>query len=135
MKKHLITLLLTFCCTLSFAQSQSKEPEKVKPMMDTEIVRNISIIDIEGIIYENVQATIKSISADYFVHDKARVKVTIKNEKGENIWKKTLKNAYMYVFSNGQIQVGKPNFDQLIISKSTTTNNYIGMIREKEGIY
>ena len=55
MKKHLITLLLTFCCTLCFAQSQSKEPEKVKPMMDTEIVRNISIID-------NKQETKKYIS-------------------------------------------------------------------------
>ena len=41
----------------------------------------------------------------------------------------------MYVFSNGQIQVGKPNFDQLIIFKSSTDNRYIGVIREKEGIY
>ena len=135
MKKFLATLVLTLCCTLSFAQSESTEPEKTKPMRDTEIVRNVSVIDIEGNLHNNVEVTIKSISADYLIYDNDRVKVTIKNEKGKKVWKKTFHNAYMYVFSNGQIQVGKPNFDQLIIFKSSTDNRYIGVIREKEGVY
>ena len=126
MKKFLATLVLTLCCTLSFAQSESTEPEKTKPMRDTEIVRNVSVIDIEGNLHNNVEVTIKSISADYLIYDNDRVKVTIKNEKGKKVWKKTF---------HGQIQVGKTNFDQLIIFKSSTDNRYIGVIREKEGIY
>lgn len=34
-------------------------------MRDTEIVRNVSVIDIEGNLHNNVEVTIKSISADY----------------------------------------------------------------------
>lgn len=135
MRTFLVTILLALCHTLSFAQSQNTEPEKTKPMRDTEIVRNVSIIDIEGTLHNNVEVTIKSISADYLIYDNDRVKVTIKNEKGKKVWKKTLHNTYLYVFSNGQVQVGKPNFDQLIIFKPATENRYIGIIREKEGIY
>lgn len=39
------------------------------------------------------------------------------------------------IFYNGHIQVGQPNFTQLIITKSETSGIYIGLVREKEGIY
>lgn len=135
MKQHLVTLLLTFCCTLSFAQLYCTEPETAKPMRDKEIVRNTSIIDIEGVLYENVVVTIESISADYLIHHDDRVKVTVKNANGKKIWKKTLYNAHMYIFRSGQVQVGKPNFDQLVLFPSTIDNRYTGIIREKEGVY
>jgi len=54
---------------------------------------------------------------------------------GFEVYKKTLKNVFLYVFSNGQIQVGKKNFDQIVVSKSKSTDENIGIIREKEGVY
>lgn len=134
MKKYLLTFLLTICYTLSFAQLQNTESEKTKPMLNKEIVRKVSSIDIEGSLYENVEVTIKSMNG-FTIYDIDRVKVTIRNEEGKKIWKKTLSNAYMYVFRNGQVQVGQPNFNQLVIYKSIKDNKFIGIIREKEGVY
>ena len=41
----------------------------------------------------------------------------------------------LYDFSDGQVQVGKRNFDQIVIQKSSLTGDFLGKIREKEGIY
>ena len=46
-----------------------------------------------------------------------------------------MKNVFLYVFSNGQVQVGKSNFDQILIQKSSYSDDFIGKIREKEGIF
>lgn len=108
--------------------------ETAKPMTDVEIERNVTRIDIEGKEYENVKVILKSISPDYFVSDIYKVKVTIVNSDGKLIWKKNLKNVFLYVFSNGQIQVGKPNFNMIIIEKNSF-GSYTGKIREKEGVY
>ena len=135
MKKYLVTLFLALCATISFAQSQGDESEKARPMRDTKVVRNVTVIDIEGTLYEDVEVTMKSISADYFIFDKDRVKVTIRDKDGKKVWKKTFHNAYMYVFSSGQVQIGKPNFDQIVIFKSKFGNHYTGIIREEEGVY
>ena len=115
--------------------AQSSEPEKAKPLTDTEIVRKVSNLDIEGKHYENVTVTIKSNKSDYFWTDKYKVKVTVNNAFGNKVWNKTFKNAYLYIFSNGQIQIGKPNFSQMIISKSDSSEDWRGIVREKEGIY
>lgn len=76
----------------------------------------------------------KSITPDYFI-DKYKVKVKVVDKNGKSIYKKTLKNVFLYVFSNGQIQVGKKNFDQIVVQKSKSTDENIGIIREKEGVY
>lgn len=77
----------------------------------------------------------KSTSPDNIITDKYKVKVTITDANGKKIWKKTLKNVFLYVFSDGQVQVGKQNFDRILIRKSSLTGDFIGKIREKEGIY
>lgn len=64
-----------------------------------------------------------------------KVKVTIKNAEGKKIWKRTLKNAYLYVFSSGQVQVGKNNFDQVVIYRVPSIDDFVGKIRVKEGVY
>jgi hypothetical protein len=126
--KIFLTFFILTLTTGLFAQ------ETAKPMTDTEIERNVSIMDIEGKEYENVKVTLKSISPDYFISDIYKVKVTIVDMNGNVVWKKTLKNDYLYVFSSGQIQVGKPNFDKILIQKNSS-GTYSGKIREKEGIY
>lgn len=124
-----ILLIYTF---LSFTNTIYSQ-ETVHPLFDTEIVRNVLSIDIEGKEYKNVLVTLKSISPDYFFSDQFRVKVIVEDRDGFKIWKKTLKNAYLYAFSDGQIQVGQPNFNQIIIEPYL--GSHVGAIRIKEGVY
>ena len=132
MKRIFILLFFMLSLTLSgFAQ----EPESARPLTDTEVVRRVAIMDIEGQLFYDVVVTMKSTSPDYLITDKFKVKVTITDSNGKKIWKKTFKNAFLYVFSNGQVQVGKRNFDQILIQKSSLTEDFLGKIREKEGIF
>ena len=133
MKRILLFLMMLTINIVSFAQSD--ETEKASPMTDTEIVRKCAILDVEGKYYDNVTVTIKSNQPDFFFTDKYKVKVTVTDASGSKVWNKTFKNAFLYVFPNGQIQVGKPNFDKLVITKSSPTGDWIGMVREKEGVY
>ncbi len=123
----IIFLFLNFTTSL-FSQ------ETTKPLTDSEIMRNVSRIDIEGKEYENVQVTLKSISPDYYFSDIYKVKVVIVNMEGKEVWKKTLKNVFLYVYSDGQIDVGKPNFVKILIHKNGS-GLFVGKIREREGIY
>ena len=120
-KMSVLLLIMLFTCPLAFAQS---EPETAKPLTDMEVVRKVAFLDIEGKYYEDVTMSFKSITPDYFISDKYKVKVNVVD-----------KNVFLYVFSNGQIQVGKKNFDQIVVSKSKSTDENIGIIREKEGVY
>lgn len=133
MKRILLFLMMLTINIVSFAQNS--EPEKAKPMTDTEIVRKCAILDVEGKYYDNVTVTIKSNQPDFSFTDKYKVKVTVTDTSGSKVWNKTFKNAFLYVFPNGQIQVGKPNFDKLVITKSSPTGDWIGVVREKEGVY
>lgn len=131
--KRIVLLLIMI---LSFGVSlYAQDSEKVKPLTDTEVVRRVSLLDIEGKNYEDVVVTMKSTTPDYFITDKYKVKVKVEDSTGKKVWSKTFKNAFLYVFSNGQVQIGKPNFDQIVISKSSYTGNWIGTVREKEGVY
>ena len=120
-KLSVLLLIIMFTNSLAFAQSELKT---AKPLTD-----------IEGKYYEDVTMSFKSITSDYFISDKYKVKVKVVDKNGKSIYKKTLKNVFLYVFSNGQIQVGKKNFDQIVVSKSKETDENIGIIREKEGVY
>lgn len=133
MKRILLFLMMLTINIVGFAQSD--ETEKASPMTDTEIVRKCAILDVEGKYYDNVTVTIKSNQPDFFFTDKYKVKVTVTDASGSKVWNKTFKNAFLYVFPNGQVQVGKQNFDKLVIAKSSSTGEWIGMVREKEGVY
>lgn len=128
-KPHLLLIFLFFSFT-----SNLLSQEKAKPLHDTKIMRNVSMIDIDGKEYRNVKVTLKSISPDYFFSNRYRVKVNIVNVNGITIWRKTLKNVYLYVFSDGQIQVANGNFLKILIKKDRS-GSFSGEIREKEGIY
>ncbi len=132
MKK--ITTLLIFLMFSFPAILLSQEDETISPSYKTEIIRNVSRLDIEGLVYKNVTVSLKSNSQGYYVGETPKVKVKIVNVDGRLIWNKTLKNAYLYVFSNGTVQVGRPRFNKIIINKDYS-GDYVGEIREYEGIY
>lgn len=113
----------------------AQEPETARPLTDTEVVRRVALLDVEGKYYYDVVMTFMSTTPDYFITDKYKVKVSVKNNEGKTVWKKTLKNVFLYVFSTGQVQVGKQNFDMIVVQKSKETGDFIGIVREKEGVY
>lgn len=133
MKKVLFVFMMLVSSIVGLAQSG--ERETTKPLRDAEIVRKCLLFDIEGQMYENVVVTLKSNDPDFIFSDKYKVKVSVTDASGANVWSKTFKNAFLYVFSNGQIQVGRRNFDQILIQKSVSSDMWIGMVREKEGVY
>lgn len=137
MKKLIILLIFTLSFgSFAFAQNVNDETEKASPMQDAELIRKVLYLDIEGKLYTDVEVAIKSIKPDHFFSDKYRVKVKVTDTNSKIVWNKTMKNVYLYVFSDGQVQVGKPNFNQLIIYSDKRSNKYEkGKIREKEGVY
>ena len=132
MKKIVLMMLFLISCSANII---AQEPETARPLTDTEVVRRVALLDLEGKYYYDVVMTFKSTTPDYFITDKYKVKVTVKDSDGKNVWKKTLKNVFLYVFSNGQIQVGKSNFNQILVQKGKETGDFFGVVREKEGVY
>lgn len=131
MKRVVLLLIVFFSFTICFAQID--KIEKSAPSYDTEIVRRCAILCIEGKYYSDVVITMKSVSPDYLFTDCYKVKVTVKDKKGKKIYKKDFIRSYLYIFNNGQIQIGKPKFNQIVIKRD---NDYwYGEINEKEGIY
>ena len=133
MKKILSIFAMAFFALAICAQEE--EPEKTLPLTDVAVVRRVDRLDLDGVILRNVEVTLKPVSPDYLINDKYKVKVLVTDFRGKKIWKKTLKGVFLYVFSSGQIQVGKKNFRPLVIWEPTMTDGTTGIIREKEGIY
>jgi hypothetical protein len=93
MKLRILLIFLFFNFTTSlFSQ------ETTKPLTDTEVMRNVSSMDIEGKEYENVKVTLKSISPDYFISDIYKVKVSIVDADGKEVWKKKLSRMFFSMF-------------------------------------
>ncbi|MDN3643749.1 hypothetical protein QWY87_13615 [Lutimonas halocynthiae] len=132
--KKITTLLIILMFSFPAILLSQEEEETISPSYKTEIIRNVSVLDIEGIVYKNVTVSLKSNNQGRYVGETSKVKVKIVNVDGRLIWNKTLKNAYLYVFSNGDIQVGRPRFNKIIIDK-VYSGDYVGEIREYEGIY
>lgn len=130
--KKVLLLMVMFVASITMV---AQEPETARPLTDTEVVRRVALLDVEGKYYYDVVMTFKSTTPDYFITDKYKVKVSVKNNEGKTVWKKTLKNVFLYVFSSGQVQVGKQNFDMIVVQKSKETGDFIGIVREKEGVY
>ena len=126
--------LLLFAMLLAFTSSVFAQ-EEAKPLMDREVMRRVALIDIEGTTYENVVVSMKTASLDDYIKGENKVEVVITDSKGKKIWEKALKNVFLYVISNGQVQIAQGGFVQIVIDKLSQTDDFVGMVREKEGIY
>ena len=123
-------IITVFVVVLMAGQLMAQETETATSLSNTKIVRNVSKMDVEGKIYNNVKVTLRSVTSGY----NTKVKVTIVDMSGRSVWKKTLHNSFLWVFDEGQIQVGQPKFNKIVIHKNTS-GSYSGEIREYEGIY
>lgn len=132
--KRIIIFILSLLSFI-YLHAQDSSQETAKPILDAEIVRKVARIDIEGKNYYNVIVIIKSIKPDYFFTTKAKVEITVVDSSRKIIWAKKLRNSYLYVFSRGQIQVGLPQFDKIVIFKEKYSDSWIGIIREYEGVF
>ncbi len=130
MKKIVLFLIIIFPFCISI-----NAQETTKPINDKEIVRNVSVLDIEGETFNNVSVIMKSVSPDSGWSTSYYVRVKVKNTTGKKKYDKIFNNAFLYVFSDGQIEIGNPNFIQLMIYKASSSDIWLGIIREKEGIY
>lgn len=130
--KRLLCFLLAM---ISWVGVRADEPEKASPTYGVEIERELLGADIEGTAYIGATIRMKPIKANYITSNIDKVKVTIFDADGKKIWKKTLKNANLYIFSSGQIQIGSKNFDQIVVYKYYDSGKWAATIREKSGVY
>ena len=133
-------ILLLFFSIITFSYtglSQNGDYAVASPAIDTEIVRRCDFMNIEEEHYTNVVVTLTSISPDYFFTTDYRVRVQINDSKGKRIYKKTFKNAYLFIFPSGRIRVGIPNFTRVDIWPGVPpmAGYWFGHLNEKEGVW
>ena len=130
MKKVFVVFLFIFSTVSTFAQS---EGESVKPIGGITLYRNVSLAAIEQ-NYLDVIVKFKAAElGDYFTNG---VKVVVvDNNTGKKIYRKRFSKSYLYVFSDGTIEVGKGNaLTQIILFKYKDGSGW-GMILKERGIY
>ena len=131
MKRILTFILISLLC--AFTASAQSTVETIKPEnTEKDIVRNVDSIDIEGDFYCDVTVHIKSMPKSRYVNPYVNVKI-VETRTGKTVFSKILKGSYLFLFSDGQIQVGKHNLRQIAISKPGKGS--AGIIRIKEGIW
>ena len=151
MKKVFVVFLFIFSTVSTFAQS---EGESVKPIGGITLYRNVSLAAIEQNNYLDVIVKFKAAElGDYFTNGvKVVVEVTaidqgsnearktievvvVDNNTGKKIYRKRFSKSYLYVFSDGTIEVGKGNaLTQIILFKYKDGSGW-GMILKERGIY
>ena len=140
MKRLLIFFSFMFASTYAAFAQEAVQPvlESAKPVKNAEVIRKVSEIDVEGTIYENVTVKMKSKTHSAYYSTKDKVVITITDMLGKTLWKKTFKNVFLYVFSDGQVQIGQGKFVQALIEKlpqPLPAGDFKGKIREKVGIF
>ena len=131
MKRLFISIILLLTSIYSFAQEDSKEVESVRPTTNSKIYRQVSFAEINNKNYvEDIGVSIQS-KYDFWYGTTPIVKIKAKSlETGRVIYRKKLYDTYLYIFRKGQIQVGKPNLEKLIIFQSSITENWYMQIND-----
>lgn len=130
--KRILTFILISLLGAFTAHAQGTV-ETIKPeTTENDIVREIDSMDIEGEFYCNVTVHIKSTPQSQYVTPSVKVKI-VETATGKTVFSKTLKGSYLFLFSDGQIQIGKRSLRQIAISKPGKGS--AGIIRIKEGIW
>jgi len=134
MKKILFVFLLVLISSLNLSAQDEKKLEEVSPSFNVELKRKVTYLDIEGKEYKDVVVKMKSFYD--FWSNKDKVKVLVTDSVGKKIYKKTFTDSYLYIFTSGQIQIGKPRINKVYISNPYFMGeSLMGIIREEEGVF
>lgn len=126
-----LMLMPAFCR----AQQSEVSVEKVHASYSTEIQRKVETLDIDGKEYSDVLMTFKSGSGESDENNKGSVAVKVKSrESGKTLYSRRLKHSALFIFSTGQIQVGRQNFRKVVVYP-VGGGKYKGEINEMEGVY
>lgn len=137
--KRLLTLFILITSIVSLSHSQTAttpEVQSVKPVRNAMVERKVVAIDVDGVTYENVNVSMQAVNHRYYNRNK--VKIVIRDVMGKKLWSKTFSDVFLYVFSDGQVQVGQGTFIQLLIekiAKPTAEGEFKATFREKQGIF
>lgn len=125
MKKLLFIAAFLLSAIGTYAQGE------VNPSFNVNVEKIVAHFDIEGKGYDNVAASFTSKNTE----KKNTVTIIVVNDKRKKVYKKTISNSFLYVYPNGQIEVGKPDFTQVVVGESNVSSNrWIGKIRIKTGV-
>lgn len=108
--------------------------ERVRPLVGQEVERRVAEIDIEGTIYCDAMVVLKCTPHPIFP-ERLRVKVKVKATSGKKVFSKTLKKSLLFVYPDGQIEVGRGGFCQMLLTAPNEQGIATGKIRHKEGLY
>ena len=111
MKKFIIFLFVALC-------SMNVLAETVEPSKDALVEKTLKTLDINGVTYNDVVVNMQSMSPGFWGSTKFTVKVTVLNNAGKKIYKKKMKNVYLYQFSDGQVKVANGDYQPLYIQVS-----------------
>lgn len=133
MKKLLSILIIFFCAVAPTFANNDDESERIPPHYNTKIEHNLTSLDIEGTVIHDVRMVFESSGPEVgrFV---PFVNVRVYNSKNKCIYRRRFENCYLYIFSNGGIQVGLPRYNKVVIFPNEVSDFY-GYIREREGVY
>ncbi|MCH5306643.1 MAG: hypothetical protein J1E37_01080 [Prevotella sp.] len=134
MKKLLLIMMVCLITHTIYAQEDSKI-EKVRPITNVEVSRKVVVMSIEDKSYSDVVVNIQALAYNPWLENPFRVKVVVTDSIGKIIYKRKFKNTCLYILRNGQIQVGKPNFNKMVLLSPIAGESLYGIIKEKEGVY
>ena len=130
MKKIIILVWIIFTSLCLF----SEERETAEPTFGVDIYREVAYAEVNGKTYYLATVELKAAAIDdLFVEG---VKVIVRNQFGNIVYRKRFSKSYVYVFEYGDnIQVGKGNAStQVILRKTSIDDKWVATIKEK-GIY
>lgn len=128
--KRILYILFVVLFPLNLNAQQKDSTEKSFPLIGVEVDRNCYQLDIEGEVFNDVLIGFYC----YYNYSWFRYETNVVVMKGKKkIYKKKFKNSYLYVFNNGQVQVGQPKFEQIVVGKKGS--DYYGKIRQFKGVY
>lgn len=128
--KRIFYILFIVLFSLNINAQQKDSVEKSSPLIGVEVDRNCYQLDIEGVVFNDVLIGFYCYYNTLWFRYETNV-VVMKGKK--KIYKKKFKNSYLYVFNDGQVQVGQPKFRQIVVGK--IGSDYYGKIRQFEGLY
>lgn len=132
--KQIVKIFILFL-SFMFVQTMNAQVDhdgvlRALPSVGARIDRNLAWIDIESTYYSDVHVNLHS---GYDNRTRLYYVNIIVTQNHKKVYSRRFNNAYMYLYGDGQIQVGKPGFIQMVIVHDRLGN--CGKIRQFEGLY